>query len=85
MSSTLNNHRLPPSLRSRSAKEAIAEDIAPYVGMTPEQRGRIVDQLSRLAIDLVKANPNRDQVLAWQEPVPESTRVHWRRLMLRGR
>jgi hypothetical protein len=83
--SVLNDDRLPKALRSRSPREAILEDIGPYVGLSPEERGRIVDQLSQLALDLLRSNPHRDEVIQWQDPVPESTRAHWRRLMKRAR
>lgn len=72
---------LPPALRARSARESVLEDIEPWVGSTVEERVKAVDSLCALAIDLLRANPNVDAAVAWQDPVPPSTRAHWARLM----
>jgi hypothetical protein len=75
------NAKLPPALRARTARESVLEDIEPWVGSTLEQRIKAVDSLSSLAIDMLRANPNVDAAVAWQDPVPPSSREHWARLM----
>ena len=76
---------LPPALRARSARESVLEDTEPWVGSTVEERVKAVESLCALAIDLLRANPNVDAALAWQDPVPASTRAHWARLMRQKR
>ncbi len=58
---------LPKSLQARSDREAIREDLAPYVGMTIEGRSRTLSELCRWACDSLEANPNRERAWAWED------------------
>lgn len=71
----------PFVLRPRTARESVLEDIEPWIGSTVEQRIKAVEELTALAVDMLRANPNVDAAVAWQDPVPPSTREHWARLM----
>lgn len=72
---------LPPSLRQRSDIESIREDIAPYVGMTADQRAQVVSELCRWARDAIVASPDPEKAWNWQDRrSPESLEL-WRRLM----
>ena len=73
--------KLPASLQARSSAESVDEDIEPWRGKTLEEKARAVDALSQLALDLLLANANPERAAAWQDPVPQSTLEHWRRLM----
>ena len=69
---------LPPSLNRDL--HPVAEEVAPYVEMTPEERLAIVAALSRDSIALLNLNPHRDEILTTRDEVPESTRRALRRL-----
>lgn len=69
---------LPPSLDR--TLHSVAEEVAPYVGMTAEERLAIVAALSRDSITLLNMNPHRDEILAMRDEVPESTRRALKRL-----
>jgi hypothetical protein len=72
---------LPPSLRQRSDIESIREDIAPYRGMSAEQRAQVVSELCRWARDAIAASPAPEKAWSWQDRrSPESLEL-WRRLM----
>ena len=76
---------LPKSLQARSNRDAIREDIAPYVGMTIEERSRAVSELCRWAADVLDASPNSESGWAWRdERSPESLAL-WVRLVAAAR
>jgi hypothetical protein len=66
---------------ARPPREAVAEDAAPYVGTTPDERARHVDAACRLAAEALLASPWRDRALERREaPHPG-----WRELVARSR
>ena len=76
---------LPPALRRRDDRDAIREDIAPYLGTTVEQRSEILGALCRLAAEQIAALPDGPRVLRHEDPrSPESERL-WLRLVAAAR
>lgn len=69
---------LPPSLDA--SRHPLAEEVAFAKSLTPEQRLAVVAQVCRAAWTLLSMHPKRDRVLALRDPVPESTRIAWKRL-----
>ena len=77
----MNTVPLPPSLQRRSDREAVREDIAPYLGTSVEQRSEIVSSLCRLAAEQIAARPDGARVLQYEDRrSPESERL-WLRLV----
>ena len=72
---------LPLGLRRRSDSEAIREDIEPYQGTSLEERSRITHDLSRLAAEQAAAHPERERILAYQEPRSAESLALWLRLV----
>jgi hypothetical protein len=70
----ITRHAKPP-------REAVADDAAPYVGMSPEERAVHLDAACRLAAEALLASPWRDRVLRRRDPPHED----WWVLVRRGR
>jgi hypothetical protein len=60
-------------------------EVAPYRAMTPEQRGEILARVCRDALELVRSRSDAERVMAFSDPLPESTRAALRRLRARMR
>ena len=53
-------------------RTAVAEDVAPFIGMSTEERGRHVVAACRLAAEVIRQSPKRDFALNYQEaPHPD--------------
>lgn len=79
------DERLPVGLRRRDDREAIFEDIAPYLGTTVAERSTIVSALCRLAAEQVAARHDGWRVMTYQESrSPESEQL-WLRLVAAAR
>lgn len=76
---------LPKSLQARSDREAIREDIAPYVGMSVEDRSRTLSELCRWARDSLDANPQRERAWAWEDKRSPESLALWSRLVAAAR
>ncbi|MDP1828730.1 MAG: hypothetical protein Q8L48_36055 [Archangium sp.] len=76
---------LPKSLQARSDREAIREDIAPYVGMSVEERSRTLSELCRWARDSLDANPQRERAWAWEDKRSPESLALWSRLVAAAR
>ena len=76
---------LPKSLQARSDREAIRADIAPYLGMSIEERSQVVGQLCRWATAALDANPNRERAWAWQDKRSPESLALWTRLVAAAR
>lgn len=75
---------LPASLRQRDRVESIFEDIAPYAGMTAEQRMAAMSELCRWAMEQATAHPERG-VLAYQDPRSVESERLWLLLVKKAR
>ncbi len=80
----MSDERLPPSLRRRSDRDAILDDLEPYRGTTVEERSAIMSQLCRLAAEQIAAQPDPRRVLEWQDPRSPESLALWQRLVRRG-
>lgn len=76
---------LPAALRRRSDVEAIREDIAPYLGTTTVERSEILGALCRFAAQQIAAHPRKEEILAYQDPLPHRSRRTWAELVARSR
>ena len=56
-----------------SEDESVRADVARYVGMAPAALWREVEDCARDAMWAVRASPFPERVLAYEEPLPEST------------
>jgi hypothetical protein len=54
-------------------EESVREDVARYVGMSPAELWREVEDCARDAMWAVRASPFPERVLAYEEPLPESS------------
>jgi hypothetical protein len=70
-------------LRRRDTTEDLLDEVAGYAEMSPSGRDREMQELARLAAAILRDRADADAVLAWQDPVPESTNRLWRALMAR--
>jgi hypothetical protein len=61
--------------------DEVEADVAGYRGLTMEQRGRIVADLADTAWRILKARPDHERALAWQDPMPADFDAIWKRLV----
>jgi hypothetical protein len=64
-------------LRRRDTLADLREEVRDYVGMSPERRDSLIQQTARLAAQLMRERGATSR----PEPMPESSRRIWRRLM----
>ncbi|GAB5545214.1 MAG: hypothetical protein SangKO_049740 [Sandaracinaceae bacterium] len=60
--------------------EDVRDEAREYAHMTPVERGRLVAAACRGAAALLAARPDAARALAWEDPLPESTRAALARL-----
>ena len=60
--------------------ESVRSDVARYVGMPAEDLWRELEDCARDAMWAVRASSFPERALAYEDPVPESTRVALARL-----
>ncbi len=60
--------------------ESLGSDAARWARMTPEERWREVEDCALDAMWAVRASPFPERVLAYEDPLPESTLVALGRL-----
>ena len=71
----------PPWLAHRDA----VDDRDRYAAMTPEERlGAFVD-VCELARTILEGRPDRERILAENEPMPPAAEATWRRLVREAR
>jgi hypothetical protein len=73
--------KLPASLRARSDREAIFEDIEPYLGTSVEERMEIMSALCDAAAESIASHPAGNRILAWQEVRSPESEALWLRLI----
>ncbi|MDI7266415.1 MAG: hypothetical protein QME96_00275 [Myxococcota bacterium] len=54
-------------------RESVREEAAPYRLMTPEQRGALMAAACKAAARLLGVREDRRRVLAFRDPMPQST------------
>ena len=59
---------------------SVREEMAPYVGATPQELWRHTEDCARDAMWAVRASPFPERVLAYEDPLPASTIVALARL-----
>lgn len=69
---------LPPSLDKRI--HTVDAEVVHARSLTPEERLVLVARVCRATMHLLNLNEKRDRILRMRDPVPESTRVAWKRL-----
>ena len=70
-------------LRRKDTYEDLMEEVRPYVGMSPEETDRTIQIVCRSAAQQLSENADRKRILQWDDPMPESSRRHWERLLNR--
>lgn len=68
-----------------SDRDAIREDIRPYLGTTVEDRVRIAESLCEFAAEQIAARSDRARVLAYEDALPPSSVALWSSLVARYR
>ena len=63
-----------------SNAESVREEAAPYVHLTPAERGALMAAACRAAARLLKARPDAERVLDLVDPLPKSTEAALARL-----
>ena len=77
--------RMSEALRRRDTLEDLLEEVSEYVEMSPGERDRTMQRVAELAASVLRDRGDREDVLAWQDPLPESSLRIWRLLMERYR
>lgn len=77
--------KLPPSLQARDDREAIAEDLAPYAGLTDEERSRAVSELCRWARDAIEASAEPANAWRWEDRRSPESLALWKALVAAAR
>ena len=72
------------AIHSKPPREAVDEDAAPWRDVSPEEKLRTAIELSATAAMFLAMNPNRDWVLAHEEPPHPSYFEIMRRLRARS-
>ena len=70
---------LPASFQ-RTHAEAVAEEVESAAATTPEERGRILLALCRMAVEQISQHQDPQRTLDYQDPIPASTEVALKRL-----
>ncbi len=81
----MTERALPFALRRRQDREAIREDIAPYIGTSVAERSEILGALCRLAAEQIDARPDGPRVLEHQDPRTPNNEQLWFRLIAAAR
>jgi hypothetical protein len=63
--------------------DEVEADVEQYRGLGMQQRGRLVADLADTAWRILQTRPDRDKVLAWQDPMPADFHGIWKRLVAR--
>lgn len=70
----------------RGTLEDELEDTAKLArGRTPQELDRDLQQVVRAGWAILMSREDKDRVLAWRDPLPEHSRLAWRRLVERYR
>lgn len=59
---------------------SVRREVEPFIHLTPSERGELVMSACRTAQMLLRARADADLVLAWRDPMPESSKTHLARL-----
>jgi hypothetical protein len=81
--SSMNRTALPPWVVDN--RTAVAREAAPYRGLTPEQRSRALAAACRAAARQLAARPDRQRLLEYRDPLPETSVAALRRLRAAAR
>lgn len=69
-------------LRRKDTLADLLEEVRPYVGMSPEQRDALIQQTSRMVAQMLLDDPEAAaRIRNLRDPLPESSRRIWERLM----
>ncbi|MBI5498675.1 MAG: hypothetical protein HY907_00405 [Deltaproteobacteria bacterium] len=63
-----------------SNEESVEREAQPYRSMTPEERGHVLAAACRAAARLLAVRDDREQVLAYEDPLPVSSQRALERL-----
>ncbi|MBL8912097.1 MAG: hypothetical protein JNM17_15485 [Archangium sp.] len=77
--------KLPKSLQARSDREAIWEDLAPYLKMSIEERSRAMSELCEWARQALDANPDAKRAWAWEDKRSAESMTLWKKLVAQAR
>lgn len=66
-------------------RSAVEQEAAPYRGLTFAERGRLTAMACRAAARQLAARSDRERLLAYRDPLPESTQRTLARLRARYR
>jgi hypothetical protein len=61
-------------------RTSIEREAAPWRGRSPEEHARATAAACRAAARQLALRPDRERLLAYRDPLPQSTRVALRRL-----
>lgn len=61
------------------------DDADRYARMTPDERLSIFVDICELAESILDGRPDRERILAENEPMPPAAEAAWRRLIARSR
>jgi hypothetical protein len=61
------------------------KEMKRYEGLSMEERGRLIVALSEAAAAILESRPDRDEVLAREEPKPPEAEAWWLELVRRER
>lgn len=66
-------------------RTAVQREAAPYRGLTPEQRAQAVAAACRAAARQLAERPDRQRLVEYRDPLPESSVAALRRLRMAAR
>lgn len=67
--------------RRRSLKDEVEDDVAPLRGLSLEERGRILESVCRDAMAILRARPDAEQALQYQDPRSPESLATWQALV----
>lgn len=67
-------------LRRKDTFEDLMDEVREYRDMSPAERDLRIQQVCRLAAQILKDRPDRARILQWDDPLPESSIAILKRL-----
>ena len=75
----------PALLSPRTLREEVEDDIAPLRGLSLAERGKIVESVCRDAVAILKARPDFETAIQFQDPRSEESLATWLRAVKKHR
>ncbi len=63
--------------RRATLRDEVEDDVAATRHLTPDERGKILESVCRDAMAILRARPDFDQAVRWQDPRSDESMQTW--------